>query len=234
MKPIPVYVINSGKLLQDTDVASVVPALQTQASEHLAPRWNIDATLEFVPRGKKAPEGSWRLDILDDTDYPPDSGYHNVGRDGIPFAKVFVNTAQQYKENWTITASHELLEMLVNPYAMLAAYVPFDDNSGTVYSLEICDPVSPDENGYQIKGVSVSDFVFPEWFSPFLANPDSGQKKSVDYCNHLLSPAPTIVAGTTISVLGWRNIQSPAADARARSGKDVANLLDKGQNLRIA
>jgi hypothetical protein len=233
MKPIPVSVINGSKVLKDADIAAAVPALQIQVSEHLGPRWHIDAALEFVPTGKKASSGNWHLEILDNTDYPPDSGYHNVGSDGIPYGKVFVNTVRQYNDNWTITASHELLEMLVNPYVYLAAYVPFDDDTGTFYKLEICDPVSPDSNGYTIRGIGVSDFVFPEWFSPFLATPGSDQNKQVDYCKRLTGPAPAIVPGTTISVLGWRDLQSQKA-VGARGGKDVASLLNKGKPFAIA
>jgi hypothetical protein len=228
MKPTPVSVINKSKIVTNSDVVPVVAALQSQVSEHLAPRWHIDAVLDFVPAGKNVPSSNWRLEILDDTDIPPDSGYHNVGSDGIPYGRVFVNTSRQYKENWTITASHELLEMLVNPYAVFAAYVPFDDNTGTFYNLEICDPVSPDVNGYKINGIGVSDFVFPEWFSPFLAVPASGQTKQVDYCKRLPGPAPAIVPATTVSVFGWRNLQSQMADDAARIGKDVASLLNKG------
>jgi hypothetical protein len=146
----------------------------------------------------------------------------------VPYGKVFVNTARGYKENWTITASHELLEMLVNPYANLSAYVPFDANTGTFYNLEICDPVSPDENGYQINGISVSDFVFPEWFSPFIAEPPGDRTKQVDYCKRLTGPAPTIVPATTISVFGWRDLRSPAAAAGAGpAGKDAATLFSR-------
>jgi hypothetical protein len=238
MKPIPVSVINSSKVLKDAEIAAAVPALQIQVSEHLAPRWHIDAALEFVPTGKQpSSSGNWRLEILDDTDYPPDSGYHNVGSDGIPYGRVFVNTVRQYKESWTITASHELLEMLVNPYVYLAAYVPFDGDysySGTFCSLEICDPVSPDANGYKINGIDVSDFVFPEWFSPFLARPGADQSKQVDYCKHLADPAPVIGSGTTISVFGWRDLQSQQAAGEARRGKDVASLLNKASRFAIA
>jgi hypothetical protein len=227
MSPTPISVINLSNLLKDADIVPVVAALQIQVSQHLAPVWRVDAALQFVATGSQPPAGSWRLEIRDDTDSPEgDSGYHTVGADGIPYGRVFVNTALGYHDNWTITASHELLEMLVNPNANLAAYVPFDDNTGSFYQLEVCDPVSPDVNGYQINGVGVSDFVFPEWFSPFVAEPPSGPTKQVDYNKRLAGPAPAIVDGTTISVFGWRNVQSAAA-AAARAGKDVASLVNR-------
>jgi hypothetical protein len=224
MNPVHVSVINKSNVLGDAEILPVVAALQIQVSEHLASKWQIDAALEFVPSGKQPDTQSWRLEILDDTDFPPDSGYHNVHSDGTPYGRVFINTVRQYNENWTITASHELLEMLVNPYAMLSAYIPFDDNTGTFYNLEVCDPVSPDINGYQINGIWVSDFVLPAWFSPFVANPAPNQFVQVDYCKRLDRPAPAIVPGTTITVFGWRDLQSAAAPAQGRLGRDFATL----------
>jgi hypothetical protein len=222
MKPIPVSVVNASKVLKDAEIPAVIEALQIQVSQHLAPRWHVDASLEFVTIGGNAPDGNWRLELLDDTDDDGIPGYHNVEAGGTPYGRVFVNTVRQYNNNWTITASHELLEMLVNPYCVIAAYVPFDNNTGTFYNLEVCDPVSPDVNGYEINGVSVSDFVFPEWFSPFLAEPQPGEFKQVDYCKRLTRPAPSMVPGTTITGFGWRNIQSPALTAEAGAGKDSA------------
>jgi hypothetical protein len=229
MDPIRVSIVNASTVLKDADIPPVMAALQVQVSQHLAPKWHVDATLEFVPFGTNAPDGDWRLELLDDTDISPDSGYHNVEPGGTPFGRVFIKTALEHKEIWTITASHELLEMLVNPYIVFAAFIPSDDNAGTFYQLEICDPVSPDENGYQINGISVSDFVFPEWFSPFLAEPRQGEVKQVDHCNHLKGPAPLIVPGTTISAsaVGWGKISSPSLIAEARLGKDATTLFKR-------
>jgi hypothetical protein len=231
MKPIPVAVINASKIVTDSQLAQVVRALQRQVSEHLAPRWNVDAALEIVPSGQAPPAESWLLIIDDDTDIPPLSGYHNVApagfppagtSAGIPYGKAFVNTSMGYKENWTITASHELLEMLVNPYAVFASYVAINDRSASFYELEICDPVSPDACAYEIDGVSVSDFVFPEWFSPFLAQPDIDRPaKQVDQNKQLAGPAPAIVADTTVSVSSfrWQDFKSEASTAQQARGK---------------
>jgi hypothetical protein len=232
MHPVRVSVINASKSLKDSEIPPVIAALRIQVSDHLAPRWNIDATLEFVPAGQTPPDGNWQLIIDDDTDImPPVSGYHNVTpagvpypntRDGIPYGKVFVNTAKKrYNENWTITASHELLEMLVNPYAVVAAYVPANDQTGVFYSLEICDPVARDACGYEIDGISVSDFVFPEWFSPFLAQPDPNKaSKQVDYCKRLSGPAPAIAAETSVSIFGgWHDFQSPEAPGQTAGAR---------------
>jgi hypothetical protein len=233
MKPIRVSVINASTMLKDDEIPPVIAALQIQVSEHLAPKWQVDATLEFVPLGQKTPDGNWRLELLDKTNLPPDSGYHSVNPDdGTPYGRVFLKTVEEYHDNWTITASHELLEMLVNPYTVLSAYVPFDDYTGTFVRLEICDPVSPDVYGYEIevkgaKKIAVSDFVFPEWFAPFLAEPPNSKSRQVDYCKHLTKPAPAIVPGTTVSVLsvrGWQDLQSEAPAGGVKERKDATSL----------
>jgi hypothetical protein len=70
MHPVHVSVINNSNVLGDAEILPVVAALQIQVSEHLASKWQIDAALEFVPFGKQADTQSWRLEILDDTDFP--------------------------------------------------------------------------------------------------------------------------------------------------------------------
>jgi hypothetical protein len=105
MKPIGISIVNASNILSDDDIRPVVAALQLQISQHLAPRWNIDATLEFVPLGSNAPVGNWWLKVLDDTDFSNDSGYHNVWTDGTPYAKVFVNTARTIGQSRQVTRS---------------------------------------------------------------------------------------------------------------------------------
>jgi hypothetical protein len=51
------------------------------------------------------------------------------------------------QQKWTVVASHELLEMLLNPYSNLASFVSSDEtgNGGLCDDLEVCDPVYLDE-----------------------------------------------------------------------------------------
>ena len=92
--------------------------------------------------------GGWRLEVL-----PPNDprvgkylGWHDF--DTQPFA-VAAHTS-----NWTRIASHELLEMLVDPRGGLI-------RAG--YQLEVCDPVKA--LTYSLWGVALADFVTPAWFS---------------------------------------------------------------------
>jgi hypothetical protein len=73
--------------------------------------------------------------------------------------------------NWSVTASHELLEMLCDPWgnrvmpgrAIGAGGGP--DADQVEYLLEVCDPCQ--QYTYLIDGVLVSDFVTPDYYSPY-------------------------------------------------------------------
>ena len=64
--------------------------------------------------------------------------------------------------SWTVTLSHELLEMLADPWINWCA----QGDDGKIYALEVCDAVEADRMGYEIDGVLVSDFITPSWFEP--------------------------------------------------------------------
>ena len=78
------------------------------------PIWGVDADLVFVPLGEKPPKGDWWVVILDDSDEGGALGYHDVTDEGLPLGKVFAGTDILYGISWTVTASHEILEMLEN------------------------------------------------------------------------------------------------------------------------
>jgi hypothetical protein len=41
-------------------------------------------------------------------------GYHDLTNEGLPLGKVFAGSDMVNGYNWTVTASHELLEMLID------------------------------------------------------------------------------------------------------------------------
>jgi hypothetical protein len=102
----------------------------------------------------------WGLVLLDDRPYA------EVTTGGLPLAQVRVNGVPR-GQDWTHLASHELLEMLANPW--IAGSLAHQTEAGTeVYAREVCDPCSAYANRY-LRGPEgrqrpVSDFVFPGWF----------------------------------------------------------------------
>ena len=169
MPDIAIAIINAGTVIGDQEIAAALPALQKQVTEHLAPVWGVDATLFFTPSGQTLPAGVWWVAILDNSDQAGTLGYHDLTTDGLPLGKVFAATDLLNGYSWTVTASHEILEMLIDPDINLGVLVQDAENAGTLYAYEICDPCEIDQFAYTIDGVMVSDFVFPSWFESFRA-----------------------------------------------------------------
>jgi hypothetical protein len=167
MADIKVALINESTVLQDNAVEAILPALQKQVSRDLAPAWGVDADLIFIPRGQQPPSGTWWLVVLDSPDQAGMMGYHDLSNGGLPLGKVFAKADIERKLKWTVTVSHELLEMLVDPAINLAVFQQPGTTGGKLYSCEICDPCEADQYGYEIDGVTVADFVYPAWFQPF-------------------------------------------------------------------
>src|SRR5262249_7809087 len=86
--------------------------------------------------------------------------YHDLTDEGLPLSKVFVETIQGDGASLSVAATHELVEMAVDPTINLAA----QDSAGTFWAYEVADPVEADHFGYQIEGVLVTNFVLPSWF----------------------------------------------------------------------
>jgi hypothetical protein len=53
--------------------------------------------------------------FLDDADQPGALAYHDPTPDGLPQAKVFVKTTLENRNLVSVSASHELVELLVDP-----------------------------------------------------------------------------------------------------------------------
>ena len=180
-----VAVLNHSATVTDDEVRTAVAALQTQVHRDFAPAWGIDAELTYVAKGSDPPPGSWWLVVQDESDYGGAVAYHTLTSEGLPQVKIAAVNAKQAGWEWTMAASHDLMEMLANPMLNLTVFVPADNGTtGKLYVREICDPVSSPEYSYKIDGVAVSNFVFPSWFESF-RKPGSSQ---FDYGNHLTAP----------------------------------------------
>jgi len=202
-----VDIINATTTLTNEAVAAIIPPLQIQVSRDLATAWGIIASVFFVPRGASPTKGHWWLVLLDNSDVAGALGYHDITTEGLPIGKVFVTTTQQAGLSWTVTTSHELAEMLVDPDVNLAAQV----SDTRFYAYEVGDPVEADALGYLINGVLLSDFVTPAWFEA-LVHPVG---TLFDHAGHLTGPLQ-LAAGGYISVLdvrssGWMQLTAHAS-----------------------
>jgi hypothetical protein len=219
---------NQSTALTDTQVQLVMSALQIQLDRDFYPVWRTTAKLVFLSKNQPVPQGVWPIYIMDNSDVAGALGYHDEMNIGVPFGRVFVKTAQKYGYSWTVTLSHELLEMLVNPNCDLTVFRQKDNTTGTIYSFEIGDPCEDDSCGYKINNILVSDFVYPAWFDNYQTVPGT----KYDYCGKITAPFQ-ILKGGYVSVFnvpnynGWSSLTK--GDVVVDTGKDESgrNRLDR-------
>ncbi len=143
------------------EIEEAAAALQRQVVEHLAPAWNLVATVRSAAGHSRPPDDDEiQIRLLDRPTLDNALGYHDRTDSGQPIAYVFVGLCREYGMSWTSVASHEILELLCDPYLHLC--VQFDD--GTIWDREVADRVEADS--YLVDGVEVSNFNFPACFEP--------------------------------------------------------------------
>ena len=162
MANIKIGIVNSSTVLTDDEIIPAVAALQKQVSNDFAPEWGIDADVVFFS-GQQAPSGYWLVAIMDNSDAANALWYHDLTSEGLPIGKVFAKTDIDNGNSWTVTLSHEIMEMLADSDVNLIA----DGGNGMLYAREVGDPVEADNLGYQIDGILLSDFVYRAWFEGF-------------------------------------------------------------------
>jgi hypothetical protein len=220
LAPIQISVINASTVVTDDDVRPVVDALQKQVTNDFSPAWGVNAQLNFVTTGSTPPANTWWLTILDDTDQAGALGYHDLTPDGLPIGKVFAGTDLKYGMTWSVTASHELLEMLGDPNINLTVFVQNDQSTGILYAYEVCDACEADNFGYQIGKVLVSDFVFPAWFEGF-RTPGSTQ---FDQTKQIQNPLQLLTGG----YIGVFDVNSGSGWQQQTAEKKPTETLSRG------
>jgi hypothetical protein len=193
-----VAVTNASTCLTDAQVSAVLPALQRQVTLDFRAYWSVDCQLRFLTQGDQLPDGWWQISVTDNPDQAGALGYHELTSRGTPLGKVFAGLDLQSGASWTVTLSHELLEMLADPWINWCA----QGEDGRIYALEVCDAVEADSLGYEIDGVLVSDFITPCWFEPTHAD-------RVDFKRRIVKPLE-LASGGYVSVWdaggGWTQI----------------------------
>lgn len=172
--------VNESTVVSDAEVQACMAALQVQANQHFAPIWGTDQVeLTFLAKTHDPLPGQWELIFMDDSDQAGALGYHETTVHGDPIGYVFCKSDLQYGESWTVTASHELLEMIGDPWINRVVEVD-TASSATFYMSEVSDAVEDDSFGYDIalggQATKVSDFVYPAFFVPGDAGPYDRQR----------------------------------------------------------
>lgn len=189
-----VALVSESKKVSLEELTMVSAALQRQAARDLDPIWEISATVDAFASLEDVQAGYWPMIVLDDIGLDNASGVHQ-DEDGQPFALI---TSSDDNEVWSLTASHELLEMLVDPFGdrLVAGDSPHPEQGRVLFLVEVCDPSEATEFGYSVNGVLVSDFYTPSYFDPVVSG---GVRYS--YTSAVREPRQVLPGG----YLSWKN-----------------------------
>lgn len=143
------------------DLDDFINALQKFVTDHVVSVWGTPARLVRTNGFRK---GAWGFVFLDVADADNALAYHDLTPDGFPLSKVFVQTIVEAGASLTVAASHELVEMLVDPAINLLSLGP---DPKAAYAYESADPVEADELAFKVDGFDMTDFVFPSYFEGF-------------------------------------------------------------------
>jgi hypothetical protein len=167
-------IANISAVIGAAEFQAAVAAVGRQVAEDFQPEWDVTAYLRgtAVSLARKAPiQGNHDAIIyVGDSSQDPTTGvsgalaYHSETYADIPYGFVYLDICAAYGVTWTSALSHEVLELLADPNAVLTVTGPAPDGaSGYVYyDLEVCDPTQGDS--YTIDSVIVSNFVGRNYF----------------------------------------------------------------------
>ncbi len=201
---IKVVLVDTTRSVDPNTMAAAAAAINVQVTRDLPQFWNIQAAVSYLPNAHSVPQGMWPVQLV--RSLPPGEGGFHQTKHHQPYAKVIVTPDSN---EWTIDASHEILEMLVDPYGnKLQASTAIGIAGGQIrdgvgkfeYLVEACDPCEANDYAYMIDGISVSDFLTPHFYD---LNPAPGARYS--FTGAIKSPREILPGG----YISWVN---PEAD----------------------
>jgi hypothetical protein len=168
-----ISVVNhSNGQVTDEELQKVIRAINQQIHDDFAPYRSMSASLRLEGGSTAEPEKLQMPDmrrdaviyLWDQVDVPGALGYHFQNAQGIPYGFVFTEIARQIGEPWSVTLSHEALELLADPETNLLVMGPHPVEDRVVFHwYEMCDAVQAET--YTIDGVAVSNFLLPLYFT---------------------------------------------------------------------
>lgn len=167
-----ISVINFGNQLDDETAQKAIRAVNRQITEDFVPIWGsawelaLHASaadpLEPDSLEEESVRGDAVLYLVDESTLPGALGFHAINTAEIPFGFVFLLN----DDDWTVTLSHEALEMIIDPTANVLVPGPDPRDPGAekvvLHAYEVCDAV--ELTSYLIDGERVSNFITPNWF----------------------------------------------------------------------
>ncbi|VWX54422.1 hypothetical protein [Novosphingobium sp. 9U] len=159
--------------IPDAELEAAIVGIQAQVSGEFAKEWGISAKLicrRVDPGVPAAGPAAAATIYLGDKAHDPHAGqqtlagYHTQTQGEAASGFVYLDVCRQYKADWTVMLSHEVLELLADPTAVMKLDGPHPRGPTVTvqYAQEVCDAVQADI--YLSKGVKVCNFVHRAFF----------------------------------------------------------------------
>ena len=163
-----IVIVDQTKKIDPTLLHNAALALNHRGHTRPAPILERDFRQRQQPHPQSAPlpANAWPVFLVKSHCRRARASFH-MDKHNQPYAKV-IGTPDD--PTWTIDASHEIIEMLVDPngnrmQTSQAIAIQGDnvvDAAGTFdYLVEACDPCEANNFAYEIQGIALSDFITP-------------------------------------------------------------------------
>lgn len=168
MLQVKVGLVDTMGKVNPTTMAAAAAALNVQATRDLPQFWSVNAAVSYLPDPNSIPQGVWPIQIVESL--PKGEGGFHLTNNNQPYAKVIYTPGG---DDWTIDASHEMVEMLIDPNGnRLQTSTAIGIVGGNIkdivgkfeYLVEACDPCEANNYAYSIDGIMVSDFLTPHFY----------------------------------------------------------------------
>jgi phospholipase C len=169
-----ISIVNRSAKISDAELQCVIRAINRQIAEDFQPYWSFGGQLRLEGKVGRNPDkqrllelrGDAVLYLWDKVDMEDALGYHDKNSYGIPYGFVFTELAAKLKEPWSVTLSHEALELIGDAQGNLLVQGPHPEHPEVevFHWFEMCDAVQ--SQTYRIDNVEVADFLLPLYFTP--------------------------------------------------------------------
>jgi len=150
-----ISLINRSKTVTDEVAQTVVRAINRQITQDFAPYWSFGATLRLEGAIGEHPNleslsdmrGDAVLYLVDGTNSIGATGWHTTNYKDIPYGLVFLGLCEELHEPWSITLSHEALELLGDPMGnppVCSFTVPYRTSYEAIKQFNVCYIFSSD------------------------------------------------------------------------------------------
>jgi len=197
-----IAIVNKSKRVTNDEVLLMTKACASQMRRHAAPAWDARvAPVIFYEDPRQVPDEACPIYFFDEADEADALGYHFEDPEGREYGKVFVGvildnggTKFEGPNSLSCVLSHEILELWGDPNCNKWGDAP----DGKSHAWELCDAVEGDAYPIKVgkKSVSVSNFLFPEWFDS--NDPGSDSLRRFDQMSVLKKPFTIAKGGYTI------------------------------------